>query len=112
RVSHSPFFFFFYCSSHHRHLPSFPTRRSSDLGKHLARHPPLLGSPGRDIRRRVDPPHASLRPAARAHDDRQEQGPGVRRAQDRRSEEHTSELQSLRHLVCRLLLEKKKKKRK
>src|ERR1039458_10713779 len=25
----------------------------------------------------------------------------------RRSEEHTSELQSLRHLVCRLLLEKK-----
>src|SRR5947199_814640 len=30
----------------------------------------------------------------------------------RRSEEHTSELQSLRHLVCRLLLEKKKKKNK
>src|ERR1039458_10867001 len=28
-----------------------------------------------------------------------------------RSEEHTSELQSLRHLVCRLLLEKKKNKR-
>src|SRR5262245_53710117 len=28
-----------------------------------------------------------------------------------RSEEHTSELQSLRHLVCRLLLEKKKTKR-
>src|SRR2546422_1775742 len=30
----------------------------------------------------------------------------------RRSEEHTSELQSRLHLVCRLLLEKKKKKRK
>src|SRR5437899_10635273 len=29
-----------------------------------------------------------------------------------RSEEHTSELQSLRHLVCRLLLEKKKIKKK
>src|SRR5262245_63452043 len=29
-----------------------------------------------------------------------------------RSEEHTSELQSLRHLVCRLLLEKKKKQKK
>src|SRR5205814_9697473 len=28
------------------------------------------------------------------------------RYQDARSEEHTSELQSLRHLVCRLLLEK------
>src|SRR5262245_64960515 len=32
------------------------------------------------------------------------------RARGDRSEEHTSELQSLRHLVCRLLLEKKKKK--
>src|SRR5215212_11817268 len=31
------------------------------------------------------------------------------RERQRRSEEHTSELQSLRHLVCRLLLEKKKK---
>src|SRR5258705_10008357 len=30
-------------------------------------------------------------------------------AEEVRSEEHTSELQSLRHLVCRLLLEKKKK---
>src|SRR5205814_8137819 len=29
-----------------------------------------------------------------------------------RSEEHTSELQSLRHLVCRLLLEKKNKTKK
>src|SRR5258706_10722591 len=31
-------------------------------------------------------------------------------AESRRSEEHTSELQSLTNLVCRLLLEKKKKK--
>src|SRR5258705_1801219 len=30
------------------------------------------------------------------------------RTKGKRSEEHTSELQSLRHLVCRLLLEKKK----
>src|SRR5207253_11283960 len=30
-------------------------------------------------------------------------------AQNKRSEEHTSELQSRGHLVCRLLLEKKKK---
>src|SRR5215212_11513447 len=39
-------------------------------------------------------------------------GRGRGRAERRlraRSEEHTSELQSLRHLVCRLLLEKKKK---
>src|SRR5262245_62518114 len=32
---------------------------------------------------------------------------GSASARARRSEEHTSELQSLRHLVCRLLLEKK-----
>src|SRR2546422_8220385 len=31
-------------------------------------------------------------------------------SKDQRSEEHTSELQSRLHLVCRLLLEKKKKK--
>src|SRR3712207_8515486 len=33
-----------------------------------------------------------------------------RRARRRRSEEHTSELQSRQYLVCRLLLEKKKEK--
>src|SRR5262245_65143338 len=38
--------------------------------------------------------------------------PGARWIGWSRSEEHTSELQSLRHLVCRLLLEKKKKKKK
>src|SRR3712207_8640973 len=37
-------------------------------------------------------------------------GPGQRRER-RRSEEHTSELQSRQYLVCRLLLEKKKKNR-
>src|SRR5438132_12494358 len=35
--------------------------------------------------------------------------PGALLAADRRSEEHTSELQSHSDLVCRLLLEKKKK---
>src|SRR6478609_9955344 len=35
---------------------------------------------------------------------------GPRRARRTRSEEHTSELQSLAYLVCRLLLEKKKNK--
>src|SRR5690348_18220568 len=39
------------------------------------------------------------------------QGP-LRVMSERRSEEHTSELQSPVHLVCRLLLEKKKKKKK
>src|SRR5258705_341842 len=36
-------------------------------------------------------------------------GPALLVVDEYRSEEHTSELQSLRHLVCRLLLEKKKK---
>src|SRR3712207_8884445 len=35
---------------------------------------------------------------------------GELRDEQRRSEEHTSELQSRQYLVCRLLLEKKKKK--
>src|ERR1035441_3882318 len=34
-------------------------------------------------------------------------GAGETILEETRSEEHTSELQSLRHLVCRLLLEKK-----
>src|SRR5262245_63347771 len=52
-----------------------------------------------DRGRRRSPPawRVDLRPRA---------GPGDPRI---RSEEHTSELQSLRHLVCRLLLEQKKK---
>src|SRR2546425_4310091 len=37
--------------------------------------------------------------------------PGARRSSKARSEEHTSELQSLAYLVCRLLLEKKKRER-
>src|SRR5262245_65887919 len=40
-----------------------------------------------------------------------ERGRAAARGAAPRSEEHTFELQSLRHLVCRLLLEKKKKKK-
>src|SRR5437870_6474461 len=50
------------------------------------------------------PPGAGAAGAARAP------GSGVRSSD--RSEEHTSELQSRGHLVCRLLLEKKKEKKK
>src|SRR2546425_9700631 len=53
------------------------------------------------------PARPELRPGVGAR-----RGParrGVRRVRERRSEEHTSELQSLAYLVCRLLLEKKKK---
>src|SRR5437870_11539813 len=50
-------------------------------------------------------------PTAKLIEDIKEKGPrlGPQNAQIR-SEEHTSELQSRGHLVCRLLLEKKKRK--
>src|SRR2546422_2410745 len=54
----------------------------------------------RALRRAGGPVPRPLRPLRRAH-----VGLDGRRA---RSEEHTSELQSRLHLVCRLLLEKKK----
>src|SRR6266567_4963693 len=56
-------------------------------------------------------PQAARRAVGSGHRDR---GRGDRRGAGpgRRSEEHTSELQSQSNLVCRLLLEKKKKKQK
>src|SRR2546422_6108600 len=53
---------------------------------------------------------ARARPGRRALDDLQQRAEGKRDAARfrPRSEEHTSELQSRLHLVCRLLLEKKK----
>src|SRR5438046_6782193 len=85
-----------YHTANHRELHSFPTRRSSDLGRQA-----LVG----------DAPSVHLaqgraRGAAR-RGPRQGAGEGLRMVH--RSEEHTSELQSLTNLVCRLLLEKKKK---
>src|SRR2546421_9703662 len=71
------------------------------------------------------PPRSTLFPYTtlfRSHDRREDSGPhkrvyGAPSASGNqflfvRSEEHTSELQSRSDLVCRLLLEKKKKKRK
>src|SRR5205085_11609676 len=94
--------FFFYCSGPHRDLHSFPTRRSSDLAR---RTPRARRARRRSAPRRDSPPAAADATAA----DRRLTRPG--RA-SRRSEEHTSELQSQSNLVCRLLLEKKKKKKK
>src|SRR6267154_5325594 len=54
------------------------------------------------------PPVRHAGDAAGAHARRAAVGP-ARSRPGRRSEEHTSELQSPVHLVCRLLLEKKKK---
>src|SRR2546422_10019781 len=49
------------------------------------------------------------RPDPAAGRDARPDGEAAEEAHGRRSEEHTSELQSRLHLVCRLLLEKKKK---
>src|SRR5436305_15317385 len=89
-LSDSYFLFFFYYYVHHRDLHSFPTRRSSDLRAVPDRR--ALRRPKRGAR---VPPLAT--------------GPRPTEVLEHRSEEHTSELQSRPHLVCRLLLEKKKK---
>src|SRR5687768_17895980 len=78
----------------------------------LFRSPDLGGHPANDRRvRTVLLPGAAVHPLPA--DDRPERGeePAAagRPAPRARSEEHTSELQSRLHLVCRLLLEKKKK---
>src|SRR5438046_7692778 len=76
--------FSLHLGGHHRDLHSFPTRRSSDLSRVTHQ---------RDFRALLHGHHQ------------------FRRARQFvvlvRSEEHTSELQSLTNLVCRLLLEKK-----
>src|SRR5262249_58787298 len=57
-----------------------------------------------------DDPDRGLSPRSAARGRRHRSDPGRTRARPR-SEEHTSELQSLTNLVCRLLLEKKKDER-
>src|SRR5260221_7355222 len=70
--------------------------------------------PCRQRPRRPQPVESDLRPGAGRPPRLYLLGGGLRRARsgaeaaDRRSEEHTSELQSHSDLVCRLLLEKKK----
>src|SRR5207253_7227016 len=89
-------------------IHSFPTRRSSDLGKvHLPETTERLGvrSGLRMTEKGVCLPHPRNACTARGffHD-----APEMSAKHSKRSEEHTSELQSRGHIVCRLLLEKKK----
>src|SRR5438034_6207030 len=77
----------------HRHLHSFPTRRSSDLV--FTSNAPV-GSSHSNISGRLAIARAIATRCCSPPD-------------NCRSEEHTSELQSHSDLVCRLLLEKKKK---
>src|SRR5690554_7386120 len=89
-------YWLFNCHVDLRVLHSFPTRRSSDLPR----------APDEPARRGARVEHAPLSLAGRSHGQRHR---GAAAHACPRSEEHTSELQSRPHLVCRLLLEKKKK---
>src|SRR5438552_12395915 len=91
--------FILYCYSAHRHLHSFPTRRSSDL----------LHSPGFARRGSFPELNADRHVLGALREELAAFRQGAPPGRGDRSEEHTSELQSPDHLVCRLLLEKKKK---
>src|SRR2546425_9509768 len=106
-MNHSAIFSFFffndtatteiYTLSLHDALPILPSRRPSDSRRASARH-------------QVRVARAQVRPQLAAADGRRFLvAQPLHRLRIRvRSEEHTSELQSLAYLVCRLLLEKKK----
>src|SRR5205823_14054978 len=102
------YFFFFtapapteiYPLSLHDALPIWAHRLRADrVGAHIVR----ARAPGVGTDRVARP---------RARRARREPGAAARPGVRVRSEEHTSELQSLAYLVCRLLLEKKKQKTK
>src|SRR5438445_9900914 len=83
------------CHVPHRDLHSFPTRRSSDLAAE------------RGDQRRQTGVHDDPEPSLSLRETQQTVDRWI--GQYKRSEEHTSELQSRQYLVCRLLLEKKNK---
>src|SRR5699024_12539766 len=106
-LSHPPSSFslvYLYNSLNHQHIHSFPTRRSSDL---LQRH--NINAEKKDQGKTGFSIFVEPTDFASAVDWLKIYNlPGKPDIQIR-SEEHTSELQSRFDLVCRLLLEKKKK---
>src|SRR5205085_12000189 len=92
--------FFMYRYDDHRDLHSFPTRRSSDLGRRdqCPRHRCWISRQALQLALAVCAGIQEIIVAPA--DERNAVG-------TYRSEEHTSELQSQSNLVCRLLLEKK-----
>src|SRR5207253_11102386 len=99
---------------HPRDLHSFPTRRSSDLGPGphdstetgTARLARLESSGATRLPSGLAPP-SGRSPPGRVRIISPPGSCGAFSTATDRSEEHTSELQSRGHLVCRLLLEKK-----
>src|SRR5205814_10720379 len=102
------------CYTTHPDLHSFPTRRSSDLRATIDGKPYAYTQLRDTYFHEVDPSALGF---ANFNNPRKMRNPQdfFRSANhisytfnwfyaDNRSEEHTSELQSLRHLVCRLLL--------
>src|SRR5437764_9274855 len=100
--------FFCHLYGDHRILHSFPTRRSSDLNRTLE-GVAAYSAFGANLTGHGDAERLQgVRISSHAFEML-----GAQAALGRtllRSEEHTSELQSPMYLVCRLLLEKKKKK--
>src|SRR5205823_15007815 len=98
----------------HPDLPSLPTRRSSDLGRDviaaLSGDDVIDGSGGDDLicggdgNDRITGGAGEDVLTGDAGDDVLDGGGQPANGTDFRSEEHTSELQSLAYLVCRLLL--------
>src|SRR5262249_61888434 len=94
----------FYLPGHPRDLHSFPTRRSSDLIVADDEHAGIAAGDG------VPDGGAAIGRKRQADEGGERAGAKPFAREGLRSEEHTSELQSLTNLVCRLLLEKKKQK--
>src|SRR5690554_7312702 len=90
------FFFFFYSYPDTRNLHSFPTRRSSDL-----KIAEVFEAHSHRFCVGIILYHNSIKAASLQIKQL------ILNKISNRSEEHTSELQSRPHLVCRLLLEKK-----
>src|SRR5438552_11657741 len=99
-MMHSAATFFFLMLPRPPRSTLFPYRRSSDLSRARPRRAVLhLGLVGFRVGGKRLEIVRGQRLSSHQHD---------RLFDDQRSEEHTSELQSPDHLVCRLLLEKKK----
>src|SRR5690606_42151214 len=100
-------FSFFHCSRDHPYLHSFPTRRSSDLNGARLERINFLGDRSKRAMRQAY--GLMVNYLYKLDDIEANHEAFAGRGEVVRSEEHTSELQSRENLVCRLLLEKKKK---